>query len=594
MQSHDRAGLLRLPLPLLLSFASLLLLAAFGFLRLPEIAPFLTAPLFEQGSDLPAPAAGETAWRSPLFPPGPAASLSRLAVSVSGHQRMQAWLEDASGRRSRPLEVQSGPGPVAWQGTLHPPSAAPQRLVLDWSSHPDGRPRFASLSVRPLDPRYYARRQAVFLCRALALGFALFAAGIALRKRLGPDRFATLAWRRLLPAALFALILWGCLLRYDGARGPRGHTYGFSGLIDMGAYAYDHTTERARQVDFKVNSFSGYDSAGYIQIALDPLLEENRDLAAALGGPTYRAKRILLPALAWIGGLGHPAAIVQAFALLNLPFWLLLLALLLRAFPKASVEQGAILVGVLLATGTLESVRRALVDLPTTVCLAAALLALRSPRPGWQAPLAWGAACLARETSSLGAGLLTVLWRGKTGEKGKTAPSFWIGLGLALAAIGGWYAYVHHRFPAPPGQVSTLGTGTEKTLGWPLAALLRQLLACFGGGGDGGLGNPDHLQALLAIASLLTQACFLLRHPRPDSAAWRMGLPFVVLLACFGDAVWDGRTPSALRVGLPLTLAFHWELASTDRRGAAFWKWWIPANLYLWQGLADFLVARAI
>jgi len=585
MQNPDRAGLLRLFL------AALSLLAAFGFLRLPSVDAFLTAPLFEQGSDIPAPAAGETAWRSPFFPPGPAASLSRLAVSVSGHQRMQAWLEDASGRRSRPLEVQSGPVPVAWQGTLRPPSAAPQQLVLDWSSHPEGHPRLAFLSVRPLDPRYYARRQAVLLCRALALGFALFAAGTAVRRRLGPDRFATLAWRRLLPAVLLGLVLWGCLIRYDGTRGPRGHTYGFSGLIDMGAYAYDHTTERAREVDFKVNSFSGYDSAGYIQVALDPLLQDNRDLAAALGGPTYRAKRILLPALSWIGGLGQPASIVQVFALLNLPFWLLLLALLLRAFPKASAEQGAILVGLLLATGTLESVRRALVDLPTTACLAAALLALRSPRPGWQAPLAWGAACLARETSSLGAGLLTVLWTRKAEEKGKTAPSFWIGLGLALAVIGGWYAYVHHRFPAPPGEVSTLGTGTEKTLGWPLAALLRQLRFCFTADG---LGNPDHLQAFLAIASLLTQALFLLRHPRPDSAAWRMGLPFVVLLACFGDAVWDGRTPSALRVGLPLTLAFHWELASTGRRGAAFWKWWIPANLYLWQGLADFLVVRAI
>ena len=56
-------------------------------------------------------------------------------------------------------------------------------------------------------------------------------------------------------------------------------------------------------------------------MALDPLLLDPQ-LHVALDNPPYRAQRILLSWIAWLLGLGKPFWILNAYAAINLIFWI--------------------------------------------------------------------------------------------------------------------------------------------------------------------------------------------------------------------------------------------------------------------------------
>ena len=84
-----------------------------------------------------------------------------------------------------------------------------------------------------------------------------------------------------------------------------------------------------------------------------PLLRDPAT-AAALDAPAYRARRILLPAAAFLFGLGQPRFVVQAYAIQNAVCWLAL-ALLLRWFPPRNAENVWRAAGCLFAFGSSRS-----------------------------------------------------------------------------------------------------------------------------------------------------------------------------------------------------------------------------------------------
>ncbi len=543
------------------------------FLSLPEpgIEAYLS-PLAEASFSPPVSGPAQAFHREVLPRPVAPGTVLLATVTLSGGADTVAFLDNGGPATSKkrgiellaPSSRDRTPVPQTWKNTfVAPPGPGPLVFTVAWKGVPAEVGRIALASV---SPRYFHLQAGLRAARLLTLLGTVASGLFLLRRRLAPDRFAALVGRRLLPLGLAALVAFGLLVRWDGNRGPHGHRYGFTSLCNMGSGFLAQATPAARALDFKVVSFLGYDGDQYVQLALDPLLLDRPALARALDVPAYRAKRILLPAAAWLAGLGHAPWVVQAYCLLNGAFWLLLLCVLRRAFPAPTLEEGAAMAAVLLSVGALESLRRALTDLPAASLLA---LALHLAERGKPSPLLFSSALLARESTLLS---LPLLLRRKFFSR-----SFLLSLGAGLLAVGGWFVYVTLRFPGP-------GGGTAHNFSWPLLALGERLALVFRGEG---WGDPANRATFLALFGLLVQAAFLLRHPRPASAAWRTGILYVPLFLCLGRPVLE-EYPAAARALLPLTLAFHWELART-RRGAAFWAWALPANLALWDGLSKYL-----
>ena len=224
----------------------------------------------------------------------------------------------------------------------------------------------------------------------------------------------------------------------------------------------------------------------------------------------------------------------------------------------------------LLSLGALESLRRALVDLPACALLAAAVLA-RERGATARPPLLLAGAVLARESLLFSFPLLF--------GRGKPSRKVLFSCAAGGLVVAGWFAYVTLRF-----QDAKTGAMTAHNFAWPGFGLAQRIALI---PHNGGWLEAANRATLLGLGGLLVQAAFLVRHPRPASAAWRAGILYVPLFLCLGQAVLE-EYYAAVRVLLPMTLAFHWELART-RRGAAFWRWAIPANLALLDGLAKYL-----
>jgi len=70
------------------------------------------------------------------------------------------------------------------------------------------------------------------------------------------------------------------------------------------------------------------------------------------------------------------------------------------------------------------------------------------------------------------------------------------------------------------------------------------------------------------LVAALTQWLFFALRPRWGEPWWRIGAAYAVLMVFLGDAVWEDYPGAALRVLLPMTLAFN-LLAPRGRR----WLW---------------------
>jgi hypothetical protein len=319
---------------------------------------------------------------------------------------------------------------------------------------------------------------------------------------------------------------------------------GFTSLISIGDGINDRQVRQLRNVPHYVYEDSaGYDGAYYVQLALNPTLE-NPELVIAIDNFSYRARRILFCWVAWLAGFGKVRWIVQAHALLNVASWFGLGWLLLRWFPATSWDNFLRWFGVMFSHGLCMSVRDSLVDGPSLLLVALGMAAWEDGRrrtaSGWLA-----LAGLGRETSLLAAvGFAPDNLRDRPAWK----RFFWAAVPAALPLIL-WVIYLRWRF-GPPGE-----TGFNNfTL--PLSGLAEKWGATFA---SRALVIDTNLWwATLALTLAITvQALFFAVRWRPADLWWRIGAIFMVMMLFLSTPVWEGSPGAAGRVLVPMTLAFN-------------------------------------
>ena len=348
--------------------------------------------------------------------------------------------------------------------------------------------------------------------------------------------------------------------------------YGFTAFLQLDARNEAVAISAFRdQPVFVYRNGTGYDGLQYAQIAYHPLLTAG-ELRPAIDNLSYRGRRILLPALAWLLAAGQPAWIAQVYSDLNIGCWLILAALLWRLLPVSDARGLIAWGGLLFSAGALGSVRFALIDLPALTLFAAAVWAAERGRP--RAAVGWlAAAALARETSLLtGAAFATGPWKS---PRAVARNLLWIL--LAAVPLIAWIGYMSWCV-APINQ----GVGN---FAWPVVGFARKWAGflCL-------LDQPSlpfqeyDFTTLLAMIGLTVQAGFIILRLRPADSWWRVGAAYTLLMLVLGPAVWEGFPVAAFRVLLPLNLACN-VLALRRRAPLALL---LACNLTLFSGLLAF------
>ena len=339
--------------------------------------------------------------------------------------------------------------------------------------------------------------------------------------------------------------------------------YGLTALIQLDGANDPLKVEAFRELPVYVyRDNGGYDGLYYAQIALDPTLRDPQ-LPGAIDNFPYRARRILPSVIAWVLGAGRAARITQIYPFLNVAAWLALAVLLWRTLPVEDVHGWIAWAGILFSAGALASVRLALTDLIALVVLAFAIFAAERSR-GKSAVGVLAAAALARETSLLAiAGLVDQPWL--------SWKNFFRGLAVTIPLVG-WLAYVRMRAgPADQGWSNFTLPGAGFVEKWRAALAATQTL------------NDKMLAwtTVLATFGVTTQAAYIGLRPRWENRWWRIGAAYVGLMLFLGTAVWEDFPGAAMRVLLPLTLAFN-VLAHRCRAAVA---WLLLGNLGIFSGL---------
>lgn len=389
------------------------------------------------------------------------------------------------------------------------------------------------------------------------------AAGVG-RRLAGP---AQVAWARTvlpyLPHVLTAgLVLWGVSQHYDP-------DVGFTRLIVFGSDFSSRAVPELREIPHDAESVSGYDGQFYAQLAFDPLLLEP-ETAGALDNTSYRARRLLVPAMAFVLGAGYPPLVIQIYALLNVGCWLLLTWLLAVRLPPTSPASVAVWLGCVLSQGMMVSMRLALTDGPSMLVLVLAAVAIEDRRP-WLGAGVLGLAGLARETHILGALGLPLPSRDRRDI------AWWVARGaLVVAPIAVWIGVLWLRgFEAESGARNFAPPFVAYVGKW--ADTLTRLQAAEL--------HPFAWFSLCALIALPTQALVLVWQARArwQSFWWPTGIAYACLMTVLGPAVWEGDPGAVTRALLPMTFAFNLLLP----RGPAFWPLWVLGNLNLAHSLAD-------
>lgn len=354
---------------------------------------------------------------------------------------------------------------------------------------------------------------------------------------------------RVVHAAAILVLLAAVSRYYDRATG-------FTALVGFGDKQAASVVPALRDLPHEIaRGSNGYDGQFYAQMAFDPLL---RDPATdhAMDDAPLRARRILLSWTSYALGVGRPAWILQVYALLNVMTWIALSVVLRRWFPLISPRGLFLWLLTLFSAGLMWSVRFALLDGPSLLLLALAMAALESGRR-WLAALVCGIAGLARETNVLGiCGLIDPgEWRRPRSIARQLAL-----VATALLPLAVWFDYIHSIYR------SLIFTSGE-TLTTPFAGMLWRV------GVGLNLEKSSVQQAgfvVLMVVAFATQIGWLLARPRWHDAWWRVGVAYAALLPFLGPPLWTGTPPTAVRVELPLLLAFNIGLVRVQGV-AAFW-----------------------
>lgn len=365
---------------------------------------------------------------------------------------------------------------------------------------------------------------------------------------------------RLLRGGLLVLFAW-MVLRF-------WHPYyGFTQFLQIDSRMAADIVPSLREAPIFIAPGEGsYDGGYYAQIATNPALDREV-LQPAIDDAGYRARRILLGAIAWVLGGGEPVQVVHVYAGLNVALWFALAVLLWRIFPVDTARGNFAWAALLFGAGVLFSVRLALTDLAALLLTAGTLLLVERGRVGLAAGLI-GMAALTRETAVLALAALCSRVSEVVRERGRTM----LLLLAAMLPLALWLLYVRHALGG-----SSAG---QRNLTWPLAGWLMRWPELLAGGAT--TGNPLLVaECVLEHVALTVQAVYLLWRRDLRCAWWRLGAAYLLLLVVMGHAVWGGFPNAATRVLLPLTLVFNVRAA----RARARWVWLVLGNLSVFAGV---------
>lgn len=322
----------------------------------------------------------------------------------------------------------------------------------------------------------------------------------------------------------------------------------------------------------------GFDGQLYAQMSLDPLLRDPQ-LHVALDNPPYRAQRILLSWLAWLFGAGKPFWILNAYAAMNLIFWIPFAWLSGRLFAPHGWSGLAGYAAVLLTCGVIESMQASLTDLPSFTLILAALMVGGASGAGILA-----LAALTRSTSLIGfVGLAEIRWPWRDALRKNI---IW-GL-IATVPLALWVLYVLWVFRGREvgfdggnltlpfrGMMEKLGefsvTATHGPIRWH-----RWWMELY---------KSYDLHALLTIISVLIQSIYLVLHREWRSPLWRWGAVVVAYFWCISFLSWESHF-TITRHALPITLVFNLILATRPSR--AWLIWFLAGNCFVPFGIRYF------
>ena len=380
------------------------------------------------------------------------------------------------------------------------------------------------------------------------------------------------AWTRVMLMLLCALIP----TLYVARQYERKHD--LSLIICYGQFFAPHQLPEIRAMHPAIGSYLGFDGQFYVQIALDPTLRR-ANLPDAMDSLSYRGQRILLPALAWLLGAGRPSAIVVIYAVLNLGFFYLLLAVLARRLPTATLRGLFVLYAILLTTGSLVSVEYAMTDLPGATLAMIGLGLAEIP-----AGVLLGLALLTKPTYGLFLlGRVLPLPAGRDGWRRRILLFL-----LALAPLVVWEDYLLHF---GIGQVVDPTQFTLPFVAWGQLAVTNAHALLGLPPATNWVARWDAFFQFAALISSTVQAGFLAFRPRLRSPVWLVGAAFAVLMFCLPEKTIidaEGYT----RTVLPLAIAFNLLLLDV-RSPRRFLALLVVGNFGLMEGLWEMLYLTA-
>ena len=342
---------------------------------------------------------------------------------------------------------------------------------------------------------------------------------------------------------------------------------GFTRLIEFGSVFEETAPPTLQRVPHHVNEDStGYDGQFYALASIDPLL---LDPATREVVGSYRARRTLFSMTAHVLGFGDPSRVIQIYAVQNVFTWLIFAVVVCRWLPPDSPQNFLRWLGCVFSYGMISSARFALLDGPSVLLIALAVLAIETGRPYLAAAVA-GLAGLTRETNVLIAGI--VLPRQLREITREAFGGLLLRAGILLVPLTVWIAYVY--------TIDLVGlAGGSRNFATPLSGYYEKWVETIEELHNAGWGSFARFN-VYALVSLTTQAVSLLVRPRPEHPWWRAGVPFVVLMAFLGESVWAGYPGATTRVVLPMSIAFNVLLP----RGRWAWPLLLLGNLSVLHG----------
>ncbi|GAB1488543.1 hypothetical protein MASR2M8_09880 [Opitutaceae bacterium] len=329
---------------------------------------------------------------------------------------------------------------------------------------------------------------------------------------------------------------------------------GFTYLVMFGDQrSADYLPELRATDHYEMENSFGYDAQHYAQIAMRPALDDP-ELGQAVDNLPYRARRILLSWAAYVLAGGDGVRALHIFAFQNVVCWCALAIVLLRWFPPNGLNNFIRWAGVLLSFGMCLSVRGALVDGPSLLFIAIAVLLYEQGKSWWSA-LIMAIAGLGKETNILAGSLLL--------DPSARGWRRWLVISaqgaLVLAPLALWVLYLTLSLG------SDGGTGS-RNFDQPFVAYIAKWQETLNQIEVEGAASVAKWSLMMLIA-LTVQLTYFLVRPQWRQPWWRVGISYSVLMIVLGDAVWEGYPGAASRVLLPLTLAFNVLLP----RG----RWWL-------------------